>query len=78
MSHTPHQLVEEFPEHVEKLHALKISDNHFARLFDEYDEVNRDIFHAETNAKPTDDFHMDTMRKNRMRLKDEIYGMLTA
>lgn len=78
MSHTPHQLAEEFPEHVEKLHALKISDNHFERLFEEYDEVNRDIFNAETNAKPTDDFHMDTMRKNRMRLKDEIYGMLTA
>lgn len=78
MSHTPHQLAEEFPEHAEKIHALKTSDNHFARIFDEYDQVNRDIHHAETDTKPTDDFHMESMRKTRMRLKDEIYGMLTA
>lgn len=76
MTHTPHELAEEFPEHVEKMHTLKLMDAHFSRLFDEYHDVNRAIHRAETNVEPTADFHMEDMRKHRMRLKDEIYGML--
>lgn len=78
MSHTPHELAEEFPEHVDKMRELKMSNGHFAKLFDEYHEVNRAVHRAETKVEPTDDAHMEEMRKNRMRLKDEIYGMLTA
>jgi uncharacterized protein len=76
MTHTPHELADEFPEHVEKMHALKLMDAHFSRLFDEYHDINRAIHRAETNIEPTADFHMEDMRKQRMRLKDEIYGML--
>ncbi len=78
MSHTPHELAEEFPEHVDKMHDLKTANGHFARLFDEYHEVNRAVHRAETRVEPTDDTHLEEMRKTRMRLKDEIYGMLTA
>ena len=78
MSHTPHELAEEFPEHADKMHQLKQSDAHFAKLFDAYHDVNRAIHRAETNVEPTDDFHMEQMRKERLKLKDEIYGMLAA
>ena len=77
MSNTPHELAQEFPEHVTKIHELKIGDSHFARLFDEYHDVNRAIHRAETNVEPVGDAHMDVMRKQRMVLKDRIYGMLT-
>ena len=72
MSHTPHELAEEFPDQVEAMHALKESDAHFARLFDEYHEINRAIHRAETDVEPTDDLHMSEMRKQRMVLKDQI------
>ncbi len=78
MTNTPHELAEEFPEHVDKIRDMKMNDAHFARLFDEYHEVNRSIHRAETDVEPTDDFHMEEMRKQRLRLKDEIYGMLSA
>ncbi|MBU4529602.1 MAG: YdcH family protein [Hoeflea sp.] len=78
MSHTPHELAEEFPEHVEKMSELKQSDAHFAKLFDAYHDINRAVHRAETNIEPTDDFNMESMRKERLKLKDEIYGMLTA
>lgn len=78
MSHTPHELAEEFPEHVEKMSEMKTSNAHFQKLFDEYHEINRAVHRAETNIEPTDDLHMEEMRKRRMRLKDEIYGMLVA
>ena len=78
MSNVPHELAEEFPEHAEKIHEMKVGNAHFAKLFDEYHEVNRAIHRAETNIEPTDDFHMEDMRKQRMRLKDELFGMLTG
>lgn len=78
MSHTPHELAEEFPEHVEQMHALKTNDAHFAKLFDEYHEVNRAVHRAETDVEPTDDLHMQEMRRQRLALKDEIWSILSA
>ena len=40
MSHTPHELAEEFPQQVEALHRLKQENAHFAKLFDSYHNVN--------------------------------------
>lgn len=76
MSHTPHELIAEFPEHVTRISQMKTSDPRFARLYEEYHEVNRAIHRAETNIEPTDDMHMETMRKSRLKLKDELYSML--
>lgn len=77
MSHTPHELIAEFPEHAFKITSLKTSEPHFARLYEEYHEVNRAVHRAETNIEPTDDVHMENMRKKRMKLKDELYAILT-
>ena len=78
MSHTPHELHEEFPQHVQKMHQLKETDAHFAKLFDAYHTVNRAVHRAETNVEPTDDIHMAQMRKERMSLKDAISAALNA
>ncbi|MEM9425643.1 MAG: YdcH family protein [Pseudomonadota bacterium] len=78
MSHTPHELAEEFPEHVEKMHDLKTNDAHFAKLFDEYHEINRVVHRAETNVEPMEDLAQNDLRKQRAALKDEIYRYLSA
>lgn len=78
MSNTPHELAEEFPEHVDRMRDLKAGNAHFAKLFDAYHDINRAVHRAETNVEPTDDFNMEAMRRQRMRLKDEIYGMLAS
>lgn len=77
MSHTPHELAEEFPEHVERMGEMKQADAHFARLFDEYHELNRKLHRAETLVEPTDELHENEMRKQRMALKDQIWQMLS-
>lgn len=74
MSHTPHELAEEFPELKDAMQELKQKDAHFERLFDEYHEVNRAVHRAETDVEPTSDDHMAEMRKQRVALKDEIYA----
>ncbi len=78
MSNTPHELHEEFPEHAAKMTALKESDAHFAKLFEEYHEVNRQVHRAETRVAPMDQFHEEELRKRRAALKDELYRMLSA
>lgn len=78
MTHTPHELAEEFPDKADRIHELKESDPHFARLADEYHEINRAIHRAETNVEPTDQFHEEEMRKKRVVLKDEIARMLNG
>lgn len=78
MSHTPHELAEEFPDKVELISELKQSNAHFAGLVDKYHEINRAIHRAETNVEPTEELHEVEMRKERMMLKDDIWKMLSA
>ncbi|MFG1349236.1 YdcH family protein [Xanthobacter autotrophicus] len=77
MSHTPHELAADFPEHAEKIQALKLSDAHFAKLSDAYHEVNRQVHRAETDVEPTGDAEIEAMRRERMRLKDELFAFLS-
>ncbi|SMH51325.1 YdcH family protein [Maritimibacter sp. HL-12] len=78
MSRIPHELVEEFPEHAERMEALRASDRAFAKLYDDYHEINRKVVEAETLERPTDHFHEEEMRKERALLKDEIYKALST
>ncbi len=76
MSNTPHELQEEFPQHAERIAALKLSDSHFARLADEYHKINRAVHRAETNVEPVEELAEVEMRKTRASLKDQIYSYL--
>ena len=78
MSHTPHELADDFPDLVHQVHALKTSDAHFAKLADEYHELNRAIHRAETDVEPISPAHEEDLRKRRVALKDELYGLLKA
>ncbi len=78
MAHTPHELSEEFPDRLEQMSELKQKDAHFAKLFDDYHEINRAVHRAETDVEPTDDLHMAQMRKQRLALKDEIWAILSS
>ena len=77
MSHTPHELAEEFPEKAAQISELKQSDAHFAKLIDEYHEINRAVHRAETNVEPVEELAEVEMRKQRAALKDEIWGILS-
>ena len=78
MSHTPHELAAEFPDHVAQIQSLREGDAHFAKLSDSYHDVNRAVHRAETDVEPTSDDHMSQMRKERLALKDEIAAYLRS
>jgi uncharacterized protein YdcH (DUF465 family) len=72
-----HDLHHEFPELSEKIHALKISDNHFKKLFTEYHDINNEVHSIETGAVVTVDETLDLLRTKRVYLKDQLYKFLT-
>lgn len=76
MGNTPHELAEEFPDMADRIHALKTSDSRFARLVDEYHEVNRQIHRIETRVEPASEDVEEEFKRRRVRLKDEIAQVL--
>lgn len=77
MSNTPHTLGDEFPDQMEAIHNLKVSDPAFARLLEEYDDVNDRVHLAETKVKPVDQLHEVELRKRRLQIKDAIAEALS-
>ncbi|MBL0283569.1 MAG: DUF465 domain-containing protein [Zoogloea sp.] len=73
-----HDLNHEFPEYREQIHVLKMSNGHFARLFDEYHDVNRNVVRVEVQAEIATDFELEELKKRRLKLKDELHGMLKS
>src|SRR3954463_8068564 len=78
MANTPHELAEEFPELAERIRELRSSDNHFARLPDDYHAVNRQVHRIETRVEPASEDVEEELKRRRVRLKDEIFQMLSG
>ncbi len=73
MSIEKHDLLHEFPEHKEAIHDLKVSNNHFARLFKEYHELDHKVRRMELGAEFETGGHLEQCKKQRLNLKDQLY-----
>ncbi len=78
MSHTPHELAEEFPDLKDKIHELKTSNAHFAKLADEYHTLNREIHRIEAAGVNVGDEAFEDLKKQRLALKDTIFEILNG
>ena len=76
MSVEHHELVQEFPQHKDAIHHLKMENNHFKKLFDEYHELDRHVYRIEAQNETVTDEHLEDLKKKRLHLKDELYKML--
>ncbi len=77
MSNPQHDLAVEFPQFKDKIHSLKTTDNHFKRLFGEYEDVCAELHRAGEGAGGIDDEHAEELKRKRLTLKDKLYCMLT-
>ncbi len=71
-----HDLVHELPEHRDTIHNLKMTNSHFARLFDQYHEVEHEVHRIETGIENTSDGYLEERKKVRLHLKDELYRII--
>lgn len=75
--HTPNELTEIFRRDRDLLTELKVVDAHYARLADEYHDVNREVHRIEAEAEAASDDRTETLKKQRLALLDEITAIVT-
>ncbi len=71
-----HDLVHELPEHRDTIHRLKMENAHFARLFEEYHEIDHEVHRIETGVENTSDEYLEGRKLKRLHLKDELFDMI--
>ncbi len=71
-----HSLAKELPEFKEQIHQLKMENRHFAKLADEYHDLDNEIIRIEEGIENTTDEYVEGLKKKRLHLKDELFSML--
>ena len=66
-----------FPEFRDLISKLKTTDNHFSRLFDKHNELDDKIKHLETQIPVGTHEEIETLKKEKLLLKDQLYAILT-
>ncbi|WP_454621979.1 YdcH family protein [Bradyrhizobium cenepequi] len=72
----PHELPEEFPDKAKFIKQLSENNYEFRKLASKYDEVNEQIYRIESDDEPTTDEVLETLKKRRLKLKDDIAATL--
>ena len=78
MTHVSHELHDEFPADAEILHKLKVGDAHFAKLAEQYQDLNREIHRIEAGIEAASDVRAEELKKERLSLLDEVSAMIAA
>ena len=76
MIRIPHELQDEFPKETRFIEQLTRTNHHFRQLVTRYDEVNQNIHRIESEEQPTTDEVLEQLKKQRLKLKDEIAVIL--
>lgn len=78
MLNEKHDLIHELPEHRDTIHSLKMSNQRFSKLFDEYHEVDHEVHRIETGVETTSDDYLDDRKRQRLQLKDQLFQMIKS
>jgi len=73
-----HDLHHDFPEMQDAITSLRSGNPMFARLFATYHRLTGKVEDLEEHDMPVDDFTIEDMKKQRVKLKDDLYHMMLA
>ena len=65
-----------FPEYRDLITKLKHQDHHFTHLFDKHNELDQKIQNMESQIQPGSHEEIENLKKEKLRLKDDIYAYL--
>ena len=71
-----HDLFHELPEYKDRIAELKAADPQFSKLCDDYHAINAEVERIELQIETPSDTYTETLKKRRLHLKDELYGLL--
>ncbi len=78
MNQSHHPLIHDFPELRERIHTLKTTSAHFAKLEREYEDLDKAIVRLENGLEHASSGQLQQLQQRRVTLKDELYAMLKA
>lgn len=55
-----------------------MNDRHFAKLFEEYTDVEHEVHGIESSSEFINDEYLEERKKQRLHLKDQLYQMPKA
>jgi len=65
-----------FPEFRDLISKLKTEDDHFTRLFNKHNELDQTIKNIESGVGGGNQFDVEVLKKEKLKLKDELYVIL--
>ena len=71
-----HNLIQEFPEYRNRIITLKLESQHFKKLFEEYNDLDNQIYQIELGEQVCSDEFLNELRLKRVHLKDHLYKQL--
>lgn len=71
-----HPILREFPEHRETIRRLRISNDHFRNMFEEYHRLDDAICRIEEEIDYATDQETEELKMRRAKLKDYIYHIV--
>ncbi|MBJ7553569.1 YdcH family protein [Marinomonas spartinae] len=71
-----HNLALELPEFKDDIHSLKMTDDHFKKLSDEYHYLTNEIKKMEQEILLVSTEEEETFKKRRLQLKDTLVDYL--
>jgi len=63
-------------EYRDEIHELKQQNAHFAKIFEKHNELDQKVEDAEAGRIPMTDMELETLKKEKLLLKDEAYKMI--
>lgn len=63
-----HDFAGEHPEYKDQISNLKSSDAHFKKLFNEYNEINKEILRIEKEVEVASDERLENLKSNALIL----------
>lgn len=63
-------------EYKDLVSDIKVKDAHFAKIFERHNELDKRINDAESGREHIEALELDTLKKEKLRLKDEAYAIV--
>ncbi len=56
--------------------SMKAENAHFAKMFERHNELDQKIDDAESGKEYVEPLELDTLKKEKLKLKDDAYAMI--
>lgn len=69
-------MLHEYRDIITHMKQNDAANAHFLKVFDKHNELDDQITKAENGDIPMSDMELETLKKEKLRLKDEAYAMI--